>query len=229
MKTEKKSCLAGFLTVFIVIALCLSTSLTFAQYVTQQTANITFSSSGTAYVDQSETVGGISLSIAGTVGASGSVSTGTYLANPQPGATIPPNVDLTNFVSVSFNIDPSDFTGAVITVSYSASDVAGISPPYSLYKYSSATNSYVQLNSIDDTSANTISAQLTSISDPLLAIGGAPAPTTQPVSSGVPAWIWAVIVVIVIVVVLVAFIFIRRRKVTFKVIPADSDGYDYYT
>lgn len=108
-------------------------------------------------------------------------------------------------MAINFNMATSYFKSANITISYSDSDVAGINPPYSLYKYNPDANNYVALNSLVNTSAKTITATITSINDPLFATGGttALAVTPTPVTSAVLPWIWVVVATIIIVVVLV--------------------------
>ena len=216
----KKSSLAGLVTVLTIVILSLSLSVALAQYQTQQTANVTISSSGVTHVDQASTAGGVSIDIAGTPGATGSVSTATYAANPQPGASVPADVTLTHFVVVTFNMAASDFQGANITISYSDADVAGISAPYVLYKYIPETNSYVLLNAVVDTAAKTLTVSVSSTTDPLFAIGGATAATNT--SSGIPVWTWAIVVVVVIVVVLVVVLMMKSRKPSFDTLPAKA-------
>ena len=105
----KKFGLVGFVTVFVVVLLSFSSFAALAQYETSKTANFTISSSGVANVAQSTTVGGVSIDIAGTPSATGSVTTGAYTGNPQLDASIPANVTLTYFVAVTFNMATSDF------------------------------------------------------------------------------------------------------------------------
>ncbi len=218
----KKSSLAGLVSVLAIVVLSLSMSVALAQYQTQQTANVTVSSSGTAHVGESSTVGGVSIDIVGTPGATGSVSTAVYAANPQPDASVPADVSLTHFVVVTFNMAASDFQRATITVSYSDADVAGLSAPYVLYKYIPETNSYVQLNAVLDTNAKTLTATVSSTTDPLFAIGGATAAPSTP--SGVPVWTWAILVVVVVGVVLVAVLTLRGRKPSFDTLPAKTSS-----
>ncbi|MGD0646116.1 MAG: hypothetical protein ABSA75_14525 [Candidatus Bathyarchaeia archaeon] len=215
-KVAKKFGLLGFVTIFVVVLFSLSSLFALAQYQTQQTTNITISSTGAVHVAQSDTVGGVSIDITGTPGATGSVSTATYTGNPQAGASWPSGVTLTHFIVITFNIAANDFQSATITITYSSADVAGIKTPYTLYKYDSATNSYNALNTVVDTSTKTITATVTSINDPLLAIGGAtaPAPTT-----GIPAWTWVVLAVVALVIVLLAVLLLRRRS-TVETLPS---------
>ena len=209
----KRLCLVGFLIVLLVILFSFSSFFVLAQYETTKTTNFTIPSSGITHIDQSTTAGGVSIDIAGTTSATGSVSTATYTGNPQPHASWPVNVTLTHFVAITINMDARYFQSANITVSYSNSDIAGINPPYTLYKYYPDTNDYVRLNSVVDTSAKTIAATVTSITDPLFAIGGTTAivVTPTPLTSPVPPWIWAVVATIIIVVVLVVILLLFRR------------------
>jgi hypothetical protein len=187
-----------------------STLFASAQYQTQKTADITISPSGTTHIGQSQTTGGITIDITGTPGATGSVSTATYTANPQPTASIPNNIELTHFVVVTFNVDPSQFQTAKITISFTDADVAGINPPYVLYKYSPSIDSYIQLTSVTDQSAKTITVTVTDPNDPLFAIGGSTVEAPPP--EGVSIWVWsAVAVVVVIIAIVVAVLFLRTR------------------
>ena len=200
---------------FVVIALLyISLSIAFGQYETSKTSVFTISSSGVANVAQDTTVGGVSIVIAGRASSTGSVSTATYTGNPQPGASKPANVTLTDFVAITFNLAADNFQNATITISYNAAEVTGINPPYSLYKYVADSNSYIALNGVVDTSAKTITTTVTSIDDPLFAIGGTTAavPNQSPApSSGIPAWIWISVVVISGVIVVTAVLALRRR------------------
>jgi hypothetical protein len=218
----KKSSLAGLVTVLSIIILSLSLSVALAQYQTQQTADVTIPSTGVTHVDQASTAGGVSIDIAGTPGATGSVSTATYAANPQPGASAPADVTLTHFVVVTFNMAESDFQGANITISYSDADIAGLTAPFVLYKYIPETNSYIQLNAVVDTVAKTMTASVSSTTDPLFAIGGATAATNT--SSGIPVWTWAILVVVVIVAVLVVVLMMRNRKPSFDTLPSKASS-----
>jgi hypothetical protein len=204
---EKKSVL-GLIAVLAILFVSLSVAS--AQYATQLTANVTIGSNGIVHVAPSSTVGGVAVVIAGTPGATGSVSTAVYSANPQTGASLPSSVTLTHFFVVSFNMTSSDFQSANITVTYTDSDVTGMNKPYSLYKYDASSNSYIVLPSTVDTDAKTITATVTSITDPLLAIGGTLSTSTS--GSGIPTWTWVVVVGVVLVVVVVAVLLLSRRN-----------------
>jgi hypothetical protein len=172
----KKFGFAALITIFAVVLIAFSSFAALAQYETSKSATFTLSSSGAANIAQSTTVGGVSIVIAGTPSATGSVSTGTYTGNPQPGAFIPADVTLTGFVAITFNMPANDFQNAIITITYTSAEVAGINPPYTIYTYNAPSNSYTALNSVVDNSAKTITVTLKSITNPLLAIGGATTP-----------------------------------------------------
>jgi len=200
--------------VAVSILLSLSLAIAFGQYETSKTSTFTISSSGVANVAQSTTVGGVSMVIAGTPSAAGSVSTATYTGNPQPGASEPADVKLTDFVAITFNIASDSFQNATITISYGATDLTGINPPYSLYKYNADGNSYVALSSTVDTSTKTISTTVTSINDPLFAIGGtaAPAPSPAP-GSALSVWGWVAVVIVSLAIVIIVVLAVRSRLI----------------
>ena len=192
----------------VVALLFLSFAVGFAsgQYTNTKTTELVFDSSGNATVYELNI--GITYIVQGTPGSTGSVTASTYVGNPQPGAGIPDDVSLSHYVSISFDMDPSDFTQAQISISYTDSDVANLHAPYAVYKYISESNSYVQLYTIVDTTAKTMTVTLTNINDPLLAIGGS---TVE--SSGIGTTSWIIIVVsVVIIVILAVFMVIRWRK-----------------
>ena len=210
----RRLCLVGFLIVLLVILFSFSSFFALAQYETTKTADFTVPSSGVAHIDQSITAGGVSIDIVGTTSATGSVSTATYTGNPQPHAYGLVNVTLTHFVAVTINMDASYFQTANITISYSNSDIAGINPPYSLYKYIPESNVFLPLKSIVDNSTKTITATLTSITDPLFAIGGTTAlvVTPTPVTSAVSQWIWVVVATVIIVYAFFMVLLLFRRR-----------------
>lgn len=175
-----------------------------AQYETQKTADFTISADGTAHVTETSTAGNVDITIYGTSGATGSVSTVSYTGNPQPSASQPDNVKLGHYVVVTFNdITEDEFINATIVITFTDADVAGMAQPYVLYKYNPDTNTYVGIDAVVDYSAHTITAVLTSTTDPLFAIGGTAivstptaAPTAQPetsISLSVWAWIFVAI------------------------------------
>jgi len=211
--------LIGLFAILAVIALFFGSLTALAQYQTQQTANFTISSDGTVHIDQDSTVGNVEIDIVGVAGATGSVSTVFYSANPQPDASKPDNVALSHFVVVTFNIDADDFINATLTIHYSDADVAGITQPYVLYKYNPDTNTYVALDAVVDTAAKTITAVLTSTTDPLFAIGGT---AVSPTATATPepefeiplsTWAWIFIVIEIITgVILIVGVYLRTRS-----------------
>jgi hypothetical protein len=195
----------GVLTLIFALLLSYSVAVAAAQYTTEKTTDIAISSSGTFVAVEPDV--GISYQIQGTPGATGSVTAGIYSSNPQPTATVPDGVSLTHFVVITFDMNSGDFGSATIVISYSDSDVHGISTPYSIYKYNAETDSYTALPSTVDTSAKTITVTVISIADPLFAIGGAATNT-----EGFSATSWAILAVaIIVIVILVVFAFTRLR------------------
>jgi hypothetical protein len=213
-KTVRKLGLVGFVTVFVVILVSFSSLPVLAQYETTKTANFTIPSSGIAHIDESTTTGGVTIDVAGTISAIGSAATATYTGNPQPHASWPANVTLTRFLAITINMEAIYFRNANITISYSSSDIKGINPPYTLYKFNPDTNKYVALNSVVDSSAKTVTVTLTSATDSLFAIGGTTAVvvTPAPLASPVSPWIWVVVATVIIVVVLVVVLMLYRRR-----------------
>ncbi len=222
---NKKYVLVSIVTILTVVFISLSPLGVLGQYQTQQTADVTVSSTGIAHVDQSLTAGNVAIDIVGTPGATGSVSTATYTANPQPDASIPNNVVLSHFVVVTFNMSSSDFKNATITITYTDADVAGMSSPYVLYKYNPDTNSFIALEGVVDTAAKTITVTLTSTTDPLFAIGGTTvAPTAtptatpdQPATVSLVTYVWiAVAIECVTMIALVVGIVRQERSIRSK-------------
>ena len=199
-----KSKLFGIATITVLMfSLCVG--LVAAQYTTITTTDVTIPSNGV--FNASEPDVGVSYSILGTPGATGTVTASVYNGNPNPTATLPAGISLTYFIAITINMNESDFTQATISISYSNSDVQNIQQPYTIYKYLPDSNSYTPLNSIVDTNTKTITVTLFSITDPLLAIGG-PSKST----SGIPASIWIAIIVIAIVIVLLAVFLVWRLR-----------------
>jgi hypothetical protein len=196
----------GLLTVITVLLFSFTVAFVAAQYQTEKTTKVTFESDG--MFTASETDVGISYEIQGTPGASGTVTADVYNGNPQPTANLPAGTSLVHFVVVTFNINADDFKSAKIVISYSDNDVQGISAPYTIYKYNPDSNSYIVLPSTLDTAAKTITVRVTSLSDPLFAIGGATASTAP---SGLSAVSWGLIIVTVIVIVLLAGLLVSRK------------------
>jgi hypothetical protein len=196
-----------------VLLFSLSVGLVAAQYATQKTTEIAIGSDGTFVASEADV--GVTYEIQGAPGATGTVTATVYTGNPQTTAAIPNGISLTHFVVITFDMASSDFTQATIIVSYSDSMVQNIHSPFAIYKYDVSTDSYVELPSTVDTAAKTVTVTLTSVDDPLLAIGGVTAP-----GESLPLSAWAVIIVSVIaIVILVVLIFVRMRS------NAENSGY----
>ena len=193
--------------ILVLLILSISAAIVAAQspYTTQKTTNVTIGSNGTFTATEPSI--GVTYQITGVAGTTGTVTAGVYTGNPQPTATIPGGISLTNFIAITLNIPASDFTQAIITLTYTASEVQNIKSPYSVYKYISSSNSYVELPSTVDTTAKTITVTLTSTTDPLLAIGG-----TTITTSGIATSTWIVIVVSAIVIVIVIVLVVTRLR-----------------
>ena len=188
-----------------VLLISLSVSLVAAQYQTEKTTNIAISSDGTFVVNEPDV--GISYEIQGTPYAVGSVTASIYNGNPQPSALCPDGISLSHFIGITFNINPGDFNNAKIVISYSSSDVQGISAPYAIYKYNPDSNSFVEVPAALDTTAKTITVTVASISDPLFAIGG-----TAAKSGGIPASSWAILAVAIIVILVLVVVVVSRLR-----------------
>jgi hypothetical protein len=177
-------------------------------YNNQVTTPVTIGSDGTFSGSAADV--GVSYTIQGRVGATGSVTTAVYNANPQSGASIPNGVALTRFVVITFNMNAEDFVFATIRITYTDADVSGIQIPYTIYKYVPSSNSFVEMTPTVDTVNKIITLTVTSIDDPLFAIGG----TSVSGGTGVSSNNWAVLLVsIVVIVVLVVFgVWYFRKK-----------------
>jgi hypothetical protein len=188
--------------------LSLSVSLVAAQYETQKTADVAIASDGTCTICDPDL--GLKYVISGNPGATGAVTTAVYNGNPQPSADIPSGVSLGHYVVVTFDMSASDFSQATVTISYTDNDVANLQAPYSVFKYIPDTNSYVSLPTTVDTAAKTMTVTLTSVADPLLAVGGSSnADSAAPISM----WAWiAVTVAVVFAVMIIAFTVVRIRR-----------------
>jgi hypothetical protein len=194
----------GILTLITVLLLSYSVAVVAAQY-NSITTNVAISNDGAFYATEPDF--GISYQIQGTPMATGSVTANIYPGNPQPTASCPDGITLNHFVSVTFNMNANEFSSAKITLSYTDSDVTGLSQPFAIYKYVADTNSYVALPSTVDTTAKTITISVASIADPIFAIGGATAS-----SGGIPTSTWAIIAVsVIVIVVLAVFAFTKLR------------------
>ena len=116
-----------------------------SQYTTSKTTDVTIGSTGT--FNASEPAAGISYQIVGTPDATGTVTSTVYTGNPQPTADVPSGISLTSFVIVTIYMNVNDFSSATITLNYTNAMVQNIKPPYSVYKYDTKDNSYVELPS----------------------------------------------------------------------------------
>jgi len=196
----------GGLVLVLFLFLLLSVSLVAAQYTTTKTTNFTIGSDRSFSGTQSSV--GVSYLIAGAAGANGSVTAELYSGNPYPTASVPSGVSLVGFVEINFDIAASAFTKAAVTLNYTASEVQNIKSPYMVYKYVPSSNSYVALSSAVDANAKTITVTLNSLSDPLLAIGGAKSSS----SSGISTAEWTVIVISVLIVLVLAVFVVTRMR-----------------
>jgi flagellar basal body-associated protein FliL len=204
--TKSKFVVLALICVFLFSLSVVSVGAQVSTYTTEKTTNVTIGSAGTfaAY----EPAVGVSYKIVGTPGAKGTVTATVYEGNPQPTATVPSGVSLTYFIAITFNMNAHDFVQATITLNYTDSMVQKINSPYMVYKFNSADRSYVGLASIVNTREKTITVTLNSLTDPLLAIGGAKSAS----SGGVPASTWIIIVIAVVIIVSVnVFVFYRMR------------------
>jgi hypothetical protein len=178
-------------------------------YTNQVTTPVTIGSDGVFYGSVADE--GVSYSIWGRVGSTGSVTTAVYNANPQSSASIPDGVSLTRFVVITFNMNAADFISATLSITYTDADVSGIQTPYTMYKYVPSSNSYVELTPTVDTVNKMLTITVNSIDDPLFAIGGL---SVSGGSDGVSSTSWIILAVsIVVIVVLVVFgVWYFRKK-----------------
>jgi hypothetical protein len=169
-------------------------------YTNEVTTPVTIGSDGT--FSGSADALGVGYEIQGRAGATGSVTAAVYNANPQSSASIPNGVALTRFVVITFNMNPADFISATIFLTYTDADVSGIQTPYTIYKYVPSSNSFIELTAIVDTVNKMMTITVTSIDDPLFAIGG----LSVSGGTGVSATSWVILAIsIVIIVLLVVF------------------------
>jgi hypothetical protein len=206
--TESKFAVLALVCIFLFSLPVISVRAQVSTYTTQKTTNVTINSAGTFAA--TEPAVGVSYNIVGFPGATGAVTATIYEGNPQPTANVPSGIRLTYFIAISINMNAHDFIQATIILNYTDSIVQSINSPYTVYKFNSATNKYVGLTSTVNTHEKTITVTLNSLTDPLIAIGGA-----KTVSSGVPASTWIIIVITVVIIVSVnVFVFYRMRHET---------------
>ena len=197
------------ITILALLILSISVAYVAAQspYTTEKTTNVTIGSNGTFTATEPSV--DVSYQITGVPGTTGTVTAGAYSGNPQSTATVTSGISLTYFIAIAFNIPASDFTEAIVTINYTASEVQNIQSPYAIYKYISSSNSYVELPSTVDTTAKTITVTLNSPTEPLLAIGGITKTTT---TSAIPTSTWIIIVVSAIIIIVLAVFVVRRLR-----------------
>ncbi len=191
----------GSLSIVLLIVLSMSIGLATSQYVTEKTTDVSIDSSGLFTANEPSL--GVTYNIQGNPGASGSVTAALYSDNPYPTANKPQNVEVCNFIVVSFAMNSQDFDAATITFAYNDSDVAGIVPPYTIYKYIPETDSYIALPTTVDTEHKTLTITLTSTDDPVFAIGGISVASQAPDYTN-----WIIIAVVAIIVVVAVFLLV---------------------
>lgn len=173
---------------------------------TQKTTNITINSGGTFNADEPGL--GIAYKIEGTPGATGTVTAIIHSANPQPTASSPQGVELNKFIVVTFNMEPNEFELATVTFTYTDEDVENLQSPYVIYKYLPQSNSYIEMPTVINAQSKTLTVVLTSVDDPLLAVGGLALIDT---TADVNFWlIIAVIAVIIIVAIALIVLYMYR-------------------
>ncbi len=194
----------GTLVLVTLLLTSLSVALVAAQYTTQKTTNVLIDSNG-QFTAQEPSVG-IAYSIAGAVAATGSVTASIYDGDPQSSAIIPSGVTLSHFVVITFNMLAHDFSSATITITYNDADVQNLNAPYTVYKWDANSNTYIPLSTNVDISAKTMTVILSSINDPLLAIGGATKGTSTSGggSGGISTLTWGIVIAAIVIIILVA-------------------------
>jgi hypothetical protein len=179
-------------------------------YPTEETTQVTINSTG---LFTGSTNIGVAYEIQGNPGGTGSVTAQIYNGNPQSTASIPEGVLLTRFVVVIFNMYQGDFNQAKIYITYTDEDVANLQAPYSVYKYVTSSNSYVEVPSTVDTTAKLVTVLVTSIDDQLFAIGGAAASSGNGGFSTIALVILAVAIVIIVVLAVFGVWYFKKRSV----------------
>ena len=184
------------------LLLSISFTLVSAGYSGADSLPIALNSDGQCCVTGPDT--NVVVEVSGTPGAAGTIRLESYSANPQVTAGVPDGIALSRFVVVTFDMNAADFNEANIYISYTDAEIANLQAPLSIYKYIPSTNSYVLLPSTVDTNAHTITIKVTSIEDPLFAIGGSTLPPTQtPTFSGTA---WAILGASIVIIVLLVFV-----------------------
>jgi len=205
---------SNFIVITLLSLLLISTFSAFASalYISEETTSVTIGSDRT-FSGNAENIG-VSYEILGTPGATGIITAQIYNGNPQSTASIPNGVSLSHFVVITINMNSADFSQAKIYITYTDADVATLQAPYAIYKYVASTDSFIEVPSTFDVEAKMATVTVTSIDDPLFAIGGASLPET--IAPGFPATAWALlaasIVVIVLLVVVSVWYFKKRSQ-----------------
>ena len=157
---------------------------------------------------------GIKAIIRGTPGANCTIQTYIYSGNPQPTASIPDGISLTQFGAVAITMNTSQFTNVSITLNITKTNLQNIQPPYAVYEYVQSTNSYEKLPSTVvnfDAADRTITFTQTNLIG-LFAIGGAPVATIT-VGEGA-IMVLLILVSVVVSIVVAVLIVIRFKRVT---------------
>jgi len=141
-------------------------------------------------------------------GATGTVTAIIHSANPQPSASSPQGVELNKFIVVTFDMQQNDFDLAKLIFTYTDEDVENLQAPYVIYKYISQGNSYIEMPTVVDTQSKTLTVVLTSVDDPLLAVGGLALDQTTDVNF----WLIIAIIAVIIIGAIIAIIFVYRSR-----------------
>jgi hypothetical protein len=203
---------SSFFVITLLSLLMLSTcsSLVAAQYTSEVTTPVTIDSTGRFYGTAQDI--GVGYDIQGTPGSTGSVTAQIYNGNPQSTANVPEGVSLTRFVVITFNMAASDFIQANIFITYTDEDVANLQTPYTLYKYVASTDSFVELPASIDTAAKMVSITVSSIDDPLFAIGGTTALANTDNGFSTTAWALLAASIVIVVLLVVAGVWFFKRS-----------------
>jgi hypothetical protein len=185
----------------LLLSLSISSVVAQSRYDGAVTTNVALSSDGTSTIVDTF---GVTYEIQGTPGSTGTVTTEIRTENPQPTSNIPSGISLTHFVIVTFNMNAADFSQAQITIPYTNNDVQGIQTPYSIFKYNPVTDTYTELAAIVDPNAQTFTITVTSVDDPLFAIGGATLVSDG--DGGFSPIAWAALAASIVIIVLLAVV-----------------------
>ena len=196
----------GVLLIIALLLLSFPVSLVAAQSpYKSKTVDLTIGSNGLFIETDSEF--GMTITIEGTPGAMGIATLVVYTGNPQVTADVPRGISLSHFIAIIFDMNAAEFGSATITINYNDNDVAGMDQPFSVYKYLPDSDSYVELSTVVDTVAKTMTVTLNSVDDPILAVGGLTAEVPEDMTTT-----WVVVAVAVVIIVLVAVILVLRWR-----------------